>query len=133
MRVASDEARHTEAMAREETDSLTHELRDEVEAARQDRATASAVLACLLVSAVARRGQILAEVEEIMLQVAHNVTSAPAWPTADEDERHCEAQHRLDQQIKSHWEPAETQIVACEELRVAFVGFSSSVIRSLVK
>jgi cell division septum initiation protein DivIVA len=133
MRVASDEARRTKAMAREEAVSLTRELHDEVEAARQDRVTAGAVLAELQASTAARREQILAGAKaeaEDLLQTAYNERARLAEEAdeaerrrremqirlAEEDERRRrDAQRRLDQQIKSRWHQAETRIAACEE------------------
>ncbi|OSC42717.1 DivIVA domain-containing protein [Mycobacterium decipiens] len=61
MHVASDEARRIKSIAREEADALTHELRDEIEAARQNRAAANAALDEFQRDSAARREQILAE------------------------------------------------------------------------
>lgn len=133
MRVASDEARRTKLMAREEADTLTRELRDELEAARQQRVAASAALAEFQASTAARREQILAEAQaasEELLQAAYKECARMAEEAeeaerrrrethlrqAEEDERRRrEAQRRIDQQIKSAWEQAETQVANLEK------------------
>jgi cell division septum initiation protein DivIVA len=145
MRVASDEARLTKAMAREEADTLTRELREQVELARQERAAAGAALTELQASAVARREEILAEAKaeaEEVLQTAYNERACLAEEAeeadrrrretqrqlAEEDERRRrDTQRRLDQQIKSSWEQAEAQIAAYEkETRLKVAGLLSS-------
>lgn len=133
MRVASDEARRTKTMAREEAESLTHQLHEQLEAARQERDVASATLTEFQASVAARRELILldaqAEAEQI-LQSAHGECARLIEETDEADRRRREIQlrlaeeddrrrresiRRLDEQIAKRWEQTEAQVVAFEE------------------
>ncbi|HET9876612.1 MAG TPA: hypothetical protein VFQ37_12745 [Mycobacterium sp.] len=122
MRIASDEARRTKELAHQEAEALTLELRQQVQAASQDRIAASEALAEFQVSNNARREKILAsamtDAEEI-LRIAHQERDRLAQEVeeaersrrelylrlAEEDERkRREAQESLDEQMKSAWE-----------------------------
>jgi chromosome segregation ATPase len=133
MRVASDEARRTKAMAHDEAEALTRELRGELDKASQDRTIASAALAELQASTANRREQILSEAKaqaDELLQAAHDERARlvegieeaerrrreAQLHLAEEDERRRrEAQSRVEEQIKSRWEQAEIQIAALEK------------------
>lgn len=125
MRIASEEARRTKDLARQDAESLTGELREQLEAARHDRAAASEALAEFQTSTNTRRAKILdaatAEAEEI-LRIAHDERSRIAQEIeeaersrrevyqrlAEEDERNRRAaQESLDEQIKLAWEEDE--------------------------
>jgi len=100
MRIASDEAHRTKALAREEAAELTRELHDEIEAARQDRAAANAALAEFEASAAARREQILSEAKaeaEHVVQAAH-AERARLTEETEENERRLRA--RLTQELE---------------------------------
>jgi len=133
MRIASDEAHRTKALAREEAAELTRELHDEIEAARQDRAAANAALPEFEASAAARREQILSEAKaeaEHVVQAAHAERARLTEETEETERRRREAQRelaeedarrrrenqrRLDEQLKSSWEQASAQIAAYEQ------------------
>lgn len=125
MRIASEEARRTKELARQDAESLTGELREQLEAASHDRAAASEALAEFQASTNARRAKILdaatQEAEEI-LRIAHEERSRIAQEIeeaersrrevyqrlAEEDERNRRAaQDSLDKQIKLAWEEDE--------------------------
>ena len=125
MRIASEEARRTKELARQDAEALTGELREQLEAASHDRAAASEALAEFQASTNARRTKILeaatSEAEQI-LQIAHDERSRIAHEIeaaergrrevyqrlAEEDERNRRAaQESLDTQIKLAWEEDE--------------------------
>ncbi|MEB3068374.1 hypothetical protein [[Mycobacterium] vasticus] len=125
MRIASEEARRTKELARQDAESLTGELREQLEAARHDRAAASDALAEFQASTNTRRAKILdaatVEAEEI-LRIAHEERGRIAQEIedaernrrevyqklAEEDERNRRAaQEALDEQIKLAWEEDE--------------------------
>lgn len=125
MRIASEEARRTKELARQDAEALTGELREQLEAARHDRAAASEALAEFQASTNTRRAKILDaatnEAEEI-LRIAHQERGRIAQEIeeaersrrevyqrlADEDERNRRAaQESLDEQIKLAWEEDE--------------------------
>ncbi|MGB3284059.1 hypothetical protein [Mycolicibacter algericus] len=125
MRIASEEARRTKELAQQDAESLTGQLREQLEAASHDRAAASEALAEFQASTNARRAKILdaatQEAEEI-LRIAHEERSRIAQEIeeaersrrevyqrlAEEDERNRRAaQESLDQQIKLAWEEDE--------------------------
>ena len=125
MRIASEEARRTKELARQDAEALTGELREQLEAARHDRAAAGEALAEFQASTNARRTKILdaatQEAEEI-LRIAHEERSRIAQEIedaersrrevyqrlAEEDERNRRAaQESLDEQIKLAWEEDE--------------------------
>lgn len=125
MRIASEEARRTKELARQDADALTLELRQQLEAARHDRSAAGEALAQFQASTNARRVKIIeaatAEAEEI-LRVAHDERSRITQEIedaersrrelyqrlAEEDERNRRAaQEALDEQIKLAWEEDE--------------------------
>jgi hypothetical protein len=125
MRIASEEARRTKELARQDAEALTEELREQLEAASHDRAAASEALAEFQASTNARRAKILeaatAEAEEI-LRIGHEERSRIAQEIedaersrrevyqrlAEEDERNRRAaQESLDEQIKLAWEEDE--------------------------
>ncbi|KLO30930.1 hypothetical protein ABW16_04305 [Mycolicibacter heraklionensis] len=125
MRIASEEARRTKELARQDAEALTGELREQLEAAKHDRAAASEALAEFQTSTNARRTKILEaatqEAEQI-LRIAHEERSRIAQEIeeaersrrelyqrlAEEDERNRRAaQESLDEQIKLAWEEDE--------------------------
>ncbi|BBZ23178.1 hypothetical protein [Mycolicibacter hiberniae] len=125
MRIASEEARRTKELARQDAEALTTELREQLEAASHDRAAASAALAEFQASTHARRTKILEaatqEAEQI-LRIAHEERSRIAQEIeeaersrrevyqrlAEDDERNRRAaQEALDEQIKLAWEEDE--------------------------
>lgn len=133
MRVASDEARRTKAMAEEEAEALTRDLRDELEAARQDRAAATAALAELQESTSLRREQILtdakAEAGELLraaqgecarliseTEAAERARREAAQRLAEDDERRRrESEREQAKQVSAAWEQAQNQIANTEK------------------
>lgn len=125
MRIASEEARRTKELARQDAEALTGELREQLEAATHDRAAASEALAEFQASTNARRTKILEaatqEAEQI-LQIAHDERNRITQEIeaaersrrevyqrlAEEDERNRRAaQESLDEQIKLAWDEDE--------------------------
>lgn len=133
MRVASDEARRTRAMAEEEAEALTRHLRDELEAARQDRAAASAALAELQESTSLRREQILTDAKteagELLraaqgecarliseTEAAERARREASQRLAEEDERRRrESEREQAKQVSAAWEQAQIQIANTEK------------------
>ncbi len=125
MRIASEEARRTKELARQDAESLTGELREQLEAAKHDRAAASEALAEFQASTNARRTktpEAATQEAEQILQMAHQERSRIAQEIeeaersrrelyqrlAEEDERNRRAaQESLDEQIKLAWEEDE--------------------------
>ncbi|CAJ1498695.1 hypothetical protein MU0083_001993 [[Mycobacterium] kokjensenii] len=125
MRIASEEARRTKELARQEAEALTGELREKLTAARYDRAAANRELSELQASAEARRAKILeiatAEADEILRLAQEErdriVQEAEAGAAsrravyqrlAEEEERNrLAAQEVLDEQMKAAWEEDE--------------------------
>lgn len=125
MRIASEEARRTKELARQDAEALTEELREQLEAAKYDRIAGTEALAEFQASTNARRAKILEtatqEAEQI-LQLAHEERSRIIREIeeaerarrelyqrlAEEDERNRRAaQESLDEQIKLAWEEDE--------------------------
>ncbi|MGV0907147.1 hypothetical protein [Mycobacterium novum] len=125
MRLASEEARRTKELAQQDAESLTAELREQLEAARLDRAAAGEALAELQASANSRRAKILevatAEAEEILrlahreraritqeIEAAERSRREVYQRLAEDDERNRRAaQEALDEQVKLAWEEDE--------------------------
>lgn len=125
LRIASEEARRTQDLARREAESLTEELREQLVAAKYHRDATNHAMAELHAAANARRAKILemttAEADEILrlaheerdriaqeIEAAERSRRAVYRRLAEEDERtRLAAQEALDEQVKLAWEEDE--------------------------